>query len=76
MGPSIPEDVKKYCVFDKSILGEALLDSAPKKIRDKAIEWEKYFYSITGRRTIKNLEIDEESIPCRYYDLIDHSFDK
>ena len=35
-----------------------LKSDAPEAIRRQAIEWEKYFYSKTGRRRIVNIDIE------------------
>ena len=67
----LPADIKRYVVFSIEHLGNVLVDDAPEDIRQKAIEWEKRFYSLTSRRRIVNLEIDEASIPFYYQDLID-----
>ena len=73
MGPmqTLPKKIKKYTVIDWTTGLRILVDDAPEDIRQKAIEWEKRFYSLTSRRCISNLQIDEDSIPFYYQDLID-----
>ena len=67
----LPDEILKYTELSEDCLGRVLVDNTPDVIRQKATEWEKRFYSLTSRRCILNLEIDEDSIPFYYQDLID-----
>lgn|GEM_PF-4256241 len=67
------KEIERYLVYSPERLGHVLVDDAPEYIREKALEWEKSFYSRTSRRRILNLEIDEENIPFFYEELLKNS---
>ena len=56
-----PDDILKYTEIN--IMGKRIFkEDAPEDIKEKAIAWEKEFFSKTSRRRIENLDIDENSI--------------
>lgn len=54
----IPREILNYTVISREKMGRVMKNDAPKEIIQKAIEWEKDFYSKTGRRAILDLNID------------------
>ncbi len=56
-----PKEILKYT--ETNNMGKRILrEDAPPDIKEKAIEWERDFYSKTSRRRIVNLDIDEASV--------------
>ena len=59
---AIPNDILCYTEISKEKMGRVMKKNAPREIIQKAIEWERDFYSKTSRRAILDLDIDEASV--------------
>ena len=58
----IPSEIFKYTEVSREKMGRVMKKDAPQEIIQKAIEWERDFYSKTSRRAILDLDIDEASV--------------
>ena len=56
---AIPKEILKYTEISTEKMGRVMKKDAPKDIIQKAVEWERDFYSKTSRRAIVDLDIDD-----------------
>lgn len=58
----IPKEIMQYTELNDELMGRVMKKDAPQEIIQKAIEWERDFYSKTSRRAILDLDINEASV--------------